>query len=64
MTNKRNQVEQKLSFLYEKLEGLGEVVSLTDKQTTFLMKEIDYYRTELLKLEVQEYYEIIENEDN
>jgi hypothetical protein len=64
MTNKRNQVEQKLSFLYEKLEGLGEVVSLTDKQTTFLMKEIDYYRTELLKLEVQEYYNLIENEDN
>ena len=63
MTNKRKQVEQKLSFLYVKLEGLEEV-SLTDKQTNFLMDEIDYYRTELLKLEVQEYYEIINNEDN
>ncbi len=63
MTNKRNQVEQKLSFLYEKLEELGEV-SLTDKQSNFLMNEIDYYRTELLKLEIQEYYELIENEDN
>ena len=63
MTNKRSQVEQKLSFLYEKLEELGEV-SLTDKQTNFLMDEIDYYRTELLKLEVQEYYELIKNEDN
>jgi hypothetical protein len=63
MTNKRNQVEQKLSFLHEELEELGEV-SLTDKQTNFLMNEIDYYRTELLKLEVQEYYELIENEDN
>ena len=63
MTNKRNQVEQKLSFLYEKLEELGEV-SLTDKQSNFLMNEIDYYRTELLKLEVQEYYELVENEDN
>jgi hypothetical protein len=63
MTNKRKQVEQKLSFLYEKLEGLEEV-SLTDKQTNFLMDEIDYYRTELLKLEVQEYYELINNEDN
>jgi hypothetical protein len=63
MRNKRNQVEQKLSFLYEKLEGLEEV-SLTDKQTNFLMNEIDHYRTELLKLEVQEYYELIENEDN
>ena len=63
MTNKRKQVEQKLSFLYEKLEGFEEV-SLTDKQTNFLMDEIDYYRTELLKLEVQEYYEYINNEDN
>lgn len=63
MTNKREQVEQKLSFLYEKLEELEEV-SLTDKQTNFLMNEIDYYRTELLKLEVQEYYDIIENEDH
>jgi hypothetical protein len=63
MTIKRKQVEQKLSFLYEKLEGLEEL-SLTDKQTNFLMDEIDYYRTELLKLEVQEYYELIKNEDN
>jgi len=63
MTNKREQVEQKLSFLYEKLEGLEEM-SLTDNQTNFLMNEIDHYRTELLKLEVQEYYELIENEDN
>ena len=63
MTNKREQVEQKLSFLYEKLEGLEEM-SLTDNQTNFLMNEIDHYRTELLKLEVQEYYELIENEDH
>jgi hypothetical protein len=63
MTNKREQVERKLSFLYEKLEGFDEPC-LTGKQTNFLMNEIDYYRTELLKLEVQEYYELIENEDN
>jgi hypothetical protein len=63
MTNKRKKVEQKLSFLYEKLEEL-EDGSLTDKQTNFLMDEIDYYRTELLKLEVQEYYDLIKNEDN
>ena len=63
MTIKRKQVEQKLSFLYEKLEELEEV-SLTDKQTNFLMDEIDYCRTELLKLEVQEYYELIKKEDN
>ena len=63
MTNKKEQVEQKLSFLYDKLEELKEV-SLTDKQSNFLMNEIDYCRTQLLKLEVQEYYELIENEDN
>jgi hypothetical protein len=63
MTNKRDQVERKLSFLYEKLEGFDEPC-LTDKQTNFLMNEIDFYRTELLKMEVKEYYEIIENEDN
>jgi hypothetical protein len=63
MTNKRNQIEQKLSFLYEKLEEFDEP-SLTDNQTKFLINEIDYYRTELLKLEVQEYYDNIENEDN
>jgi hypothetical protein len=63
MTNKREQIEQKLSFLYERLEELEEV-SVTDKQTNFLINEIDYYRTELLKIEVQEYYEIIENETN
>jgi hypothetical protein len=62
MTNKRNQIEQKLSFLYEKLEEFDEPC-LTDNQTNFLMNEIDYYRTELLKLEVQEYYDNIENEN-
>ena len=63
MTNKREQVERKLSFLYEKLEEFDEPC-LTDKQTNFLMNEIDYYRTELLKMDVKEYYEFIENEDN
>ena len=63
MTNKREQVERKLSFLYEKLEGFDEPC-LTDKQTNFLMNEIDYYRTELLKMDVKEYYQFIENEDN
>jgi hypothetical protein len=63
MTNKREQVERKLSFLYEKLEGFDEPF-LTDKQTNFLMNEIDYYRTELLKMEVNEYYEVVDNEDN
>jgi nitrate/nitrite-specific signal transduction histidine kinase len=63
MTNKQEQIEQKLSFLYERLEELEEN-SLTDSQINFLMNEIDDHRTELLKLQVKEYYEIIENEDD
>lgn len=59
MTNKQEQVEQKLSFLYERLEELEEN-SLTESQINFLMNEIDHHRTELLKLQVKEYYEIIE----
>jgi hypothetical protein len=39
-------------------------VALVDHQVGFLMEEIDYYRAELLKIEVREYYDLIENEDN
>jgi hypothetical protein len=63
MTNKRKIVEQKISFLCDKLAELQED-ALPDKQTHFLMNEIDYFRTELLKLEVQEYYQVIDNENN
>jgi len=63
MTNKREIVEEKLSFLYEKLQELKEV-SPAEHQVSFLLYEIDYYRAELLKMEVREYYEIIENEDD
>jgi nitrate/nitrite-specific signal transduction histidine kinase len=63
MTNKKPQIEQKLSFLYERLQELEEN-SPTESQLSFLMNEIDYYRTELLKIQVKEYYEIIENENN
>jgi hypothetical protein len=63
MTNKRKIVEQKISFLCDKLAELQED-ALPDKQTHFLMNEIDYFRTELLKLEVQEYYQGIDNENN
>ena len=63
MTNKRKILEQKISFLCEKLEELQED-ALPDKQTHFLMNEIDYYRTELLKVEVQEYYNRIDNENH
>lgn len=63
MTNKQEQIEQKLSFLYERFDELEEN-TLTDSQINFLMNEIDKWRAELLKIQVKEYYEIIENEDN
>jgi hypothetical protein len=63
MTNKREILEEKLSFLYEKLEELKDISS-AEHQITFLLNEIDYYRAELLKIEVREYYEILEDEDN
>lgn len=63
MTNKREIVEEKLSFLYEKLKELEEV-SPAHHQFSFLMEEIDYYNAELLKIEVREYYEIIDDENN
>lgn len=62
MKSKKEKVEQKLSFLYDRLEDLQEVCP-TEKQVSFLMNEIDYYRTELLKIEVQEHYTLIEDEN-
>jgi hypothetical protein len=63
MTNKKEILEEKLSFLYEKLEELKEV-SPAEHQLHFLLNEIDYHRAELLKMEVREYYEVIENEEH
>jgi hypothetical protein len=63
MTNKKEILEDKLSFLYEKLEELKDI-SPAEHQIGFLLNEIDYYRAELLKMEVREYYEILEDEDN
>lgn len=63
MTNKREIVEEKLSFLHEKLEELKEV-SPAHHQVGFLMEEIDYCRAEILKIEVKEYYELIDNEND
>jgi hypothetical protein len=62
MTNRREIIECKLEYLYEKLGGL-EDFNPNSNQAIFLLNEIDYYRTELLKLETQEYFNLIENEE-
>ena len=63
MTSRRDALMQKLSFLYERLSELEEAFHV-DRQTNFLMNEIDYCRTELLRLDVREYNDIIRHEDD
>ena len=65
MTNKRKALEEKLSYLEERFKSLGgEELPFPTQQSNFLIKEMDYYKTELLKLEVQEQFKLIDNEDN
>lgn len=63
MKNKREIVECKLQFLYQRLEELDQTLP-NKNQADFLLNEIDYYQTELLKLETAEYYQLINDEDN
>ena len=64
MKNKEK-IELKLQYLYERLEDL-EDFNPNSSQVSFLLDEIDHYKTELLKLETQEYFTSIEaeNEDH
>ena len=65
MTNKRKALEEKLSYLEKKLRSLGgEELSFPTQQSSFLIEEIDYYKTELLKIEVQEHCKLIDDENN
>lgn len=63
MTNKREIAECKLQYLYQRLENLDTTLP-SNTQAAFLLNEIDYYQTELLKLETAEYYQLIDDEDN
>ena len=65
MTNKRKAMKEKLSYLEEKFKSLGEEeLSFPTQQSNFLIEEMDYYKTELLKIEVQEHYKLIDHENN
>ena len=61
MKNKEK-IELKLQYLYERLEDL-EDFNPNSSQVSFLLDEIDHYKTELLKLETQEYFASIETEN-
>ena len=59
MRNKHT-IERKLSCLYDKLYNIEDFVS--QQQREFLLNEIDYYKTELLKIQIAEQLREIENE--
>lgn len=53
-------IEEKLSLLYDKLYNIEDFASQQQRQ--YLSNEIDYYKTELLKLQLAEDFKQIENE--
>lgn len=59
MKNKHT-IERKLSYLYDKLYNIEDFVS--QQQREFLLNEIDYYKMELLKIQIAEQLKEIENE--
>jgi hypothetical protein len=63
MSNNKEQIlQKKLEFLYNKLEKITE--NHNQKQVDFLIQEIDYYQTEVLKLETYQYYKEIDNDQD
>lgn len=63
MSNNKEQIlQKKLEFLYNKLEETTETHN--QKQVDFLIQEIDYYQTEVLKLETYHYYKEIEDDQD
>ena len=63
MSNNKVQIlQKKLEFLYNKLEETTETHN--QKQVDFLIQEIDYYQTEVLKLETYQYYKEIDNDQD
>jgi hypothetical protein len=60
---KKETIERKLDYLCKRLAELEDFNS-DSIQARYLADEIDYYRTELLKIETQEYFRGIEDEDH
>ena len=61
MTNKKQAIEQKLSFLYQKLNELDEEM-INNDQIRFLLEKIDQNKAELLEIEVEEYCSPMDND--
>lgn len=58
--NNQRILELKLNYLYEQLEKTGDFNS--HQQQEFLLEEIDYHKTQLLKLETAKRLKEIGNE--
>ena len=52
--NKEHLIQLKLEYLYDKLENI--VDQYSNSQMDFILQEIDYHKTELLKLETEKFY--------
>jgi hypothetical protein len=52
--NKEHLIQIKLEYLYERLDDIEE--QYNSSQMDFILHEIDYYKTELLKLETENFY--------
>lgn len=61
MTTKKQAIEQKLSFLYQKLNELDEEI-INNDQISFLLGKIDQNKAELLEIEFKEYCGTMEND--
>lgn len=63
MKNKKQTLENKISLLEQKRYELEDVYQ-SSHQRNLILDEIDYYKAELLKIELKEEYRMIESEDN
>jgi hypothetical protein len=62
MNNEKKILEKKVSFLEQKISEIEECYPRSSDQMNLLMCEIDRHRAQLLRLEIQEEYDSIENE--
>ena len=63
MKNNKKVLEKKLLLLEQKRFELEDVYP-SSNQVNLILTEIDYCRAELLKIELQEEYRLIEDENN
>ena len=62
MKDQMDVLVKKIDYLYQKIEEV--IDERSSKQMDLLLNEIDTNRTELLELEIQEYYKELDDEDS